>query len=88
MFPIVVIPAPLFECYLDADNKERVARRNSITLFAQNNVLGGQYAVIEILNEAEVPSYIQKLEEVFNYMWKTYSEQIDASFGDLQLGRA
>lgn len=87
VFPVIVTPAPLFEAFLDEENKERVARRDSITLFAENQVLGGQYAVIEIVNESALAAYVEKLEGLFDYIWGKYQNEVAAAFGDHPLAK-
>lgn len=83
IFPIIVTTAPVFECYLDANDNERVVRRDSVTLFSHNPVLGEHYAVIEIMNESHLGAYLEKLEKLFEWMWNEHRDAVEESFGTI-----
>jgi hypothetical protein len=80
LWPLIVVSAPLFECYLDDSNREQLAARESMTLHLTSRSRDRPYDVVEIVRESALPAHIAKLSELHSMLWEGRQAEIESAF--------
>jgi hypothetical protein len=79
--PVVVVTAPLYECYLDENTETQLEERDEMTILWRNPAVGVPEAAVHVIREKALPTFIEKVTALSNEthrhepeLLKTYAE--------------
>ncbi|MBV8759302.1 MAG: hypothetical protein JO257_18590 [Deltaproteobacteria bacterium] len=79
VLPVVVITAPLYECYLDEHGQIQLESREEMTMFWRNPQVGLPDSIVFIVREPAMPAFIEKAKKGFEGVF-SFEDDLFAAF--------